>query len=50
MADSNSSAIGAVAAVAIVVLVGLGLFGGWTMMQDDGPEIELPEVHLDKKK
>ena len=50
MADSNSSAIGAVAAVAIVVLVGLGLFGGWSMMQDDGPEIELPEIDLNKKK
>lgn len=48
MANRNS-AVGAVAAVAIVVLVGLGIFGGLRMMEDDGPEIELPEIHLDKK-
>jgi hypothetical protein len=50
MANGNSSAAGAVAAVAIVILVGLGIFGGLRMMEDDGPEIELPEVDLDKKR
>jgi hypothetical protein len=47
MANGNSNAAGAIAAVAIVVLVGLGIFGGLRLM-DDGPEIELPEIEVDR--
>jgi len=50
MPNGNSSTAGAIAAVAIVVLVGLGIFGGLRLMEDDEPSIELPEVHLDKKR
>jgi hypothetical protein len=50
MANGNSSAVGAVAAVAIVVLVGLGIFGGLRMMDDNEKEIELPDISIEKKK
>lgn len=43
MAYGNPNPVYAVAIVAILVLVALGLLGGLTLM-NDGPEIELPEI------
>ncbi|MEZ4237435.1 MAG: hypothetical protein R3F59_15070 [Myxococcota bacterium] len=44
MASGSANPVYAVAIVAIVILVGLGVFAGLNMA-DDGPSIELPEIH-----
>jgi hypothetical protein len=46
MAYGNPNPVYAVAIVAILILVGIGVLGGLNLM-DDRAEIELPEIEAD---